>query len=209
MYRVRLHKVQRQECVLTYNSTKKPKRGRWLEVLDLVEEDLKDFHRVCSRHFPDGDTMKDPQLNIGKRFASPKRQWTSRAKRARKRTRLFSQGPDSKSSRSVTPLSQKESGSEASTSLTPPVMVARIGKQLDTSFQVHELPTDDSISVSSISASTVSPFLSVSKGNSNSDTNVLVSKALLLRIEYLEEDKKSLRSKKSPTVENTQFRVSV
>lgn len=86
-------------------------------------------------------------------------------------------------------MSQKESGSEAATSLTPPVMVARIGKQLNTSFQVHEQPTDDSISVSSISASTVSPFSSVSKGNSNSDTKVLVSKALLSRIEYLEPDK--------------------
>lgn len=104
-------------------------------------------------------------------------------------------------------MSQKESGSEASASLTPPVMVARIGKQLDTSFQVHELPTDDSISVSSASASTVSPFSSVSKGNSNSDTNVLVSKALLSRIEYLKAENKSLRTKKSPTVENTQFRV--
>ena len=67
------------------------------------------------------------------------------------------------------------------------------------------LPTDDSISVSSISASTVSPFLSVSKGNSNSDTNVLVNKALLLRIEYLEEDKKSLRSKRSPTLKILNF----
>ena len=100
-------------------------------------------------------------------------------------------------------MSQKESGSEASTSLTPPVMIARIGEQLDTSFQVHELPTDDSISVSSASASTVSPFSSVSKGNSNSDANVLVSKALLSRIEYLEAENQSLRSKNSPTVENT------
>ena len=28
---------------------KDPKRGRWLEALDLVEEDLKDFHRVQAR----------------------------------------------------------------------------------------------------------------------------------------------------------------
>ena len=86
---------------------KEPKRGRWLEALDLVEEDLKDFHRVCSRHFPDGDATKDPQLNLGKRFASPKKRWTSRTKRAQKRTRLFKQGPESSSSRSVTPVSQK------------------------------------------------------------------------------------------------------
>ena len=160
---------------------------------------------MCSRHFPDGDAMKDPQLNLGKRFASPKKRWTSTAKRAQKRTRLFNQAPERSSSRSVTPVSQKENGSEASESVIPPVLVARIGEQLDTSFQVHELPTDDSISVSSAFASTVSPFSSVSKGNSNSDASVLVSKALLSRIEYLEAENKSLRSKKSPTVENTPF----
>ena len=68
---------------------KDPKRGRWLEALGLVEEDLKDFHRVCSRHFLDGDATKDPQLNLGKRFASPKKRWTSRAKRAQKRNVLL------------------------------------------------------------------------------------------------------------------------
>lgn len=44
-----------------------------LEAVDLVEEDLKDFHRVCTRHSPDGDATKDPQLDLGKRFASPKK----------------------------------------------------------------------------------------------------------------------------------------
>ena len=176
---------------------KEPKRGRWLDALELVEEDLKNFHSLCSRHFPDGDATKDPQLSLGKRFASPKKRWTSRAKRAEKRTRLFSQEPES-SCRSVTPVSRKESASEATGSRTPPVMVARIG------FQVHELPTDDSIS--NTSASTVSPFSFVSKDNSNSDTSVLVSKALLSRIEYLEAENKSLRSK-SQTVENAPFCV--
>ena len=182
---------------------KEPKRGRWLEALELVEEDLKDFHRLCSRHFPDGDATKDPRLSLGKRFASPKKRWTSRAKRAEKRTRLFSQGPES-SCRTVAPVSRKESASEATGSRTPPVMVARIGEQLETCFQVHELPTDDSIS--NASASTVSPFSFVSKDNSNSDTSVLVSKALLSRIEYLEAENKSLRSK-SQTVENAPFCV--
>ena len=82
---------------------KKPKRGRWLDALGQVEEDVKNFHRVCSRHFLDGDAMKDPQINLGKRFASPKKRWTLRAKRGQKRTRLFNQGPESSSSRSVTP----------------------------------------------------------------------------------------------------------
>lgn len=152
---------------------------------------------MCSSHFLDGNTKKDPQLNLRKLFASPKKRWTSRARRAEKRSRLFSQG--TKSSRSV---SQKED--EASQSLTPPVMVARIGEQLQSDFQVHELPTDDSMSVLSASASTASPF---SKNNSGSDTNVLVSKALLSRIEYLQAENKSLKRKSQSVVENTPFRV--
>ena len=52
----------------------------------------------------------------------------------------------------------------------------------------------------------VSPFSFVSKDNSNSDTSLLVSKALLSRIEYLEAENKSLR-RKSQTVENAPFCV--
>ena len=78
---VSLHRLPRKE----------PKRGQWLEALYLVEENLKDFHRVCSRHFLDGDTTKDLQLNLGKQFASPKKRWTSRAKRAQKRNVLLCQ----------------------------------------------------------------------------------------------------------------------
>lgn len=85
-------------------------------------------------------------------------------------------------------------------------MVARIGEQLQTCFQVHELPTDDSISVSNVSVSTVSPFSSVSNENTSSDTSVLVDKALLSRIEYLEAENKSLRSK-SKAVEDVPFRA--
>ena len=78
---VSLHRLPRKE----------PKQGRWLEALDLVEEDLKDFHRGYSKHFLDGDAMKDPQLNLGKQFASPKKRWTSRAKQAQKRNVLLCQ----------------------------------------------------------------------------------------------------------------------
>ena len=76
---VSLHRLPRKE----------PKRGRWLEALDLVEEDLKNFHRCVAgmrRH-----VAKDPQLNLGKQFASPKKRWTSRAKQAQKRNILLCQ----------------------------------------------------------------------------------------------------------------------
>ena len=78
---VSLHRLTRKE----------PNRGRWLEALDLVEEDLKNFYRVCSRHFLDGVATKDPQLNLGKQFASPKKRCTSRAKWAQKRNVLLCQ----------------------------------------------------------------------------------------------------------------------
>ena len=179
-----------------------PKRERWINALELTEGALKDYHRVCSRHFPDGDATKNPQLNLGKRFASPKKRWTSRAKRAVKRTRLCSEEPGR--SRSVTPAPAVGQESQAG-SPRPPVMVTSIGEQLESNYQVHELPTDDSMSMSTASVSTVSPFSSVSKYNSDSDTNVLVNKALLSRIEYLEAENKKL--KVQPRVERTTLRV--
>ena len=39
---------------------------------------IKDHHCICSRHFPNAGARNDPQLNTGKRFASPKKQWTWR-----------------------------------------------------------------------------------------------------------------------------------
>ena len=99
------------------------------------------------------------------------------AKSAQKRVRLFtSQEPESINSCSFTPVSQKENDREASKPQTP-LMVARIGEQLDTSFQVHEQPTEDSSSVCSVSASTVSPF---SNDNSSSDASVLVRHSFLV-----------------------------
>ena len=48
------------------------------------ETDLKSYSRVCSRHFPDGDATKEPKVNLGKRFASPKKRDHPRAKRAKR-----------------------------------------------------------------------------------------------------------------------------
>ena len=60
------------------------RRQRWIEALDLTSIAIKDYHRVCSRHFPDADSSQDPQLNIGRHFASPKKQG-DRNKRAKRR----------------------------------------------------------------------------------------------------------------------------
>ena len=47
------------------------RREVWLSVFQLGQSQVKSHSRVCSRHFPDGHTEKDPQVNLGKRFASP------------------------------------------------------------------------------------------------------------------------------------------
>ena len=47
------------------------RRGVWLNVFGLSQSDIKSYSRVCSRHFPNGDVKKDPQIMLGKRFASP------------------------------------------------------------------------------------------------------------------------------------------
>ena len=57
----------------------KTKRLRWLKALGLKDDYIGSHHRVCSRHFPEGDAKSyDPQLSLGKRFASPKKRWTGR-----------------------------------------------------------------------------------------------------------------------------------
>ena len=61
----------------------KAKRQRWIEALGLQDIVIKDH--LCSRHFPNADARNDPQLTLSKRFASPKKQWTGRAKRTKKR----------------------------------------------------------------------------------------------------------------------------
>ena len=64
----------------------KTKRLRWLKALELKDGDVGCHHRVCSRHFPGGDAQPhDPQLSLGKKFTSPKKRWTGRAKRTQRR----------------------------------------------------------------------------------------------------------------------------
>ena len=40
-------------------------RKRSLEIFDMQESDLKPSSRVCSRHFPDGNTKKEPSMVVG------------------------------------------------------------------------------------------------------------------------------------------------
>ena len=59
------------------------KRTCWLQILEIDISLVKPNARVCARHFPTGDATKDPQVNMGKRFASLIKKNMQRAKRAK------------------------------------------------------------------------------------------------------------------------------
>ena len=166
----------------------KAKRQRWIEALDLKDVVIKDHHRVRSRHFPNADPKNAPLLTLDKRFASPRKNWTGRAKRAKKREKTMRQLSFSPQ---ITPFCSCSPTPVACTSAnsTPPLvpvqaaMVANVGEQLDSDYQVHDLPTGDDISESSVTAT---PSCS---------TELVVNAALLARIETLERDNRVLTNK--------------
>ena len=53
-------------------------------MFDIREEVIKESTRVCCRHFPDGDCSKEPNITLGKHFASPKKKGP-RVKRMKER----------------------------------------------------------------------------------------------------------------------------
>ena len=190
------------------------RRSLWLSVFELNEDDIKaSTTRVCSRHFPEGDSQKPPSASLGKRyvliqgqrregrggrayvillddknlkrcsffllgkrFASPIKHGP-RAKRARGRDEQrqldFSRiSATPSSSRSATPAAQLVTHNP-----TPRLQlhIAEAGEQLETDYGVHELPCADN------------PPQQDSAG-------IVVSRALLSRIEVLEAENNLLRS---------------
>ena len=131
----------------------KTKRLRWLKALGLKDDDVGSHHRVCSRHFPEGDTKTHyPQLSLGKRFASPKKWWTGPAKRAKRQEaaqNLFSKESHPK------PVAKNRHQD-----LHQPMMVKRLK---NTSWRAAwnrvSTPTDDSLSTPTSSRALSSPDL--------------------------------------------------
>ena len=148
------------------------KRKEWIECLSIDEASLKDHHRVCSEHFPNGDQSQKPSLTLGQKFVSLRKHNTERGKRALKRRTLFL-APTSrqrKHTRVTTPSGSDEQGSG---SCTP--MSASVGEQLMSSsdYSIHESPDPESNA-------------SFTKSSDAGYTRVLVNKALVTRIELLE-----------------------
>ena len=175
------------------------KRREWITALALKDEDIKDYQRVCSRHFANVDPRNKPELSIGKRFASPKKSWTSRAKRAKTREVVRSLTPQmsSCSAHCMTPGAPSVTP-EPQSALVETPLIATLGEQLDSDYTIHELPTDDVLSESECSTLT-----STVPGSANAlpdqNAEVIVNTALLTRIEALESENKQLKERTSTT----------
>ena len=191
------------------------KRKAWIGALKLREGDVKAHSRVCSRHFPNADSSKTPDLALGKRFASPRKSWTARAQRARKRNisqelaELRSRGRSSTPVSTSVPATSSTHDASDSEDDPPPPMIVPIGEPLMTDYSVHEFQTDDTDLDSIVSAQSSSCFsssLSTSLGASSSvsqtDLNV-VNSALIARIEALESENKCLKKRISKLIYQT------
>lgn len=188
------------------------KRLQWLTAFKLKEHDVLDHHRVCSRHFPNGDIAQPPSLSLGKRFSSPKKPFTSRGMRAAKRRKICVPLPVSsvrKSpslSREVTPSTPETSSpltttptDPVTTTLFPPPTLLSPPTQVSTSDQFSP-PT--LFSVPQFSSPTQSEYsdgdssVNVSSIPSSADrheTEVIINTALVARIDALQVENKTLK----------------
>ena len=53
--------------------TGKELHREWLRAMKLENHMIKDHHRICSRHFPNGDKSQLLDLSQGIKFFSPKK----------------------------------------------------------------------------------------------------------------------------------------
>ncbi len=158
-------------------------------MFQLTEELLKPHQRVCSRHFPDGNPLKEPDLGLGKHFASPGKKGAPRTKRTKLRQQAKELNPSSASSSlSVTPV--HEPCFSVLSASPPPLpetpLTALAGEQLEVDYQVHELPGD--VTDSTVGGTTPVPSVPTSEDQH------LVSAALVTRIEVLEAENSRLKA---------------
>ena len=166
------------------------RRAVWLHEFGMEEEDVGPHTRVCARHFPSGNVELDPTMTVGKRFASPIKKGL-RAERARQREEQKQLRELSRlSGKSVTPVSSTDPLTTSIPS-TSQVNIACVGEQLQSDFQVHELPSDADVS------------LDVSSQTQESEP--LLNAALLARLEVLEAENAQFNSQCKSTQKH--FRI--
>ena len=176
-------------------------RQLWLTSLNLKNEDVKEHHRICSHHFPNGDKTQVPSITLyGERFASPKKMHIPRGKRAvqnAQRKQLLtlkcgmkhvksSPSPTPSISRAITPASSDDQFLDSAMPLS-----TQVGEPLMSDYSVHELPDESGDSAPS------SSFEMTDHTPQESDVNVIVNTALVARIEHLEAEKSRLLSEAS------------
>ena len=139
-----------------------------LWVFELDPEAVKPHHRVCSRHFLNGDPKNGPQPHIGRRFASPIKKGSNRSARVigRQQVRRMQELQSASSSASYGSGNSSSSSASTSTSCLPQLstvhdaestttevepMTVSVGKQLIDNYQVTELPDDGSTTATSSS----------------------------------------------------------
>ena len=59
----------------------KTRRQQWLDALNLTVDNVNEYTHICSRDFLHGDPSNTPALDLGKRFASPKKMDVERSRR--------------------------------------------------------------------------------------------------------------------------------
>ena len=165
----------------------KEKRQQWLVALNLSEEDISKHSRVCSKHFLHGSSSTTPSLDIGPRFASPKKRHSDRSKRVEKRSfrspSFHSPPPSTLLAKRPALESSCDTSVASNTDDDRSSMCASIGEPLLSDYSIHELP---------------------SSSEKHSDS------ALTARVEFLEAETKYLRSiadaSKAPVI--SKFRLS-
>ena len=196
------------------------KRDEWVKSLQLNEADLRDHHRVCSRHFPNGDSSQVPHLYLESlvHVQTPRRLRKTKRKSlsfiGAPRRRLFpaiqqasgistSSPPGTESDRVLHTdewdgdksdhealRAVDHSNRDSSSPITGKKLITPIGEVYFTDYSVIELPSEESSNDASSNSY-------LDKGVEQTETNEVVDIALLARIEALEMEVHTLENKLS------------
>ena len=172
------------------------KRKQWFKAFGPTENLIKTHSCVCSRHFKDGNPANGPDKTVGKRFASPKKQWSDKSVRKKKRdslqdlNRLIEADKQACSSQTPTipptPTTLQTPSSSRGTSKDQ-LLTVSVGEPLESQYLVHELFSDEDDSCASTTHTQKQQQSSRDwRGNTDDEDGVVVNAALLACIEMLE-----------------------